>query len=92
MTNLIWIEGGTRSGKTTRLLAQLAAIAIAPAPDRPAGAVGLLFTANGDTRLVLTDRLAESLPAAVPVTTATPAGFIQNEVTLFWPVLVESWG
>jgi len=92
MTNLIWIEGGTRSGKTTRLLAQLAAIAIAPAPERPAGAVGLLFTANGDTRLVLTDRLAESLPAAVPVTTATPAGFIQNEVTLFWPVLVEKLG
>ncbi|NEQ43449.1 MAG: hypothetical protein F6K00_07770 [Leptolyngbya sp. SIOISBB] len=92
MTNLTWIEGGTRSGKTSRLLEQVGAMAIAPTPDVATGAVYLLFAANGDTRLVLADRLAERLPAALPVTTATPAGFIQNEVTLFWPVLVETLG
>ena len=90
MTNLTWIEGGTRSGNTSRLLEHVAAVAIAAPPDRPTGAVYLLFAANGDTRLGLVDRLAESLPASLPITTATPAGFIQNEVTLFWPVLVET--
>ncbi|MEM6839213.1 MAG: hypothetical protein AAF609_20495 [Cyanobacteria bacterium P01_C01_bin.120] len=89
MADLTWIEGGTRCGKTARLLDYLAEIAIAPVATRPAGAIFLLFAANGDNRLALTERLADTLPASLPVTTATPAGFIQNEVTLFWPVLVE---
>lgn len=92
MANLTWIEGGTRSGKTSRLLEQVATIAIASDQVLPSGAVYLLFAANGDTRLVLADRLASTLSPSVPVTTATPAGFIQNEVTLFWPVLVEKLG
>ena len=92
MADLIWIEGPTRSGKTTRLLAHIAEIAAAPTASRPVGAVFLLFAANGDNRLTLSDRLADSLPATLPITTATPAGFIQNEVTLFWPLLVETLG
>ncbi|MEL6398513.1 MAG: hypothetical protein AAFR26_05425 [Cyanobacteria bacterium J06626_4] len=92
MADLIWIEGPTRSGKTTRLLAHITEIAAAPMVGRPAGAVFLLFAANGDNRLTLSDRLADSLPATLPITTATPAGFIQNEVTLFWPLLVETLG
>ena len=90
MTNLTWIEGSTRSGKTTRLLQHVAEVAKAPSAPPATGAVYLLFAANGDTRLTLTDRLASVLPATLPITTATPAGFIQNEVTLFWPVLVEA--
>jgi hypothetical protein len=90
MTNLTWIEGGTRSGKTARLLEHLADVAAARAAALVPGAVYLLFAANGDTRLTVSDRMAEVLPATLPVTTATPAGFIQNEVTLFWPVLVEA--
>ncbi|RZM74887.1 hypothetical protein [Leptolyngbya iicbica] len=90
MTNLTWIEGGTRSGKTGRLLEHLTTVAVASSATLPPGAVYLLFAANGDTRLTLTDRLADAVPAALPITTATPAGFIQNEVTLFWPVLVEA--
>ncbi|MGD1928280.1 MAG: hypothetical protein ACFB12_05170 [Leptolyngbyaceae cyanobacterium] len=92
MADLIWIEGPTRSGKTTRLLAHIAEIATAPMAGRRAGAVFLLFAANGDNRLTLSDRLVDSLPATLPITTATPAGFIQNEVTLFWPLLVETLG
>lgn len=90
MANLTWIEGDTRSGKTTQLLSHLMDLAAAQDDHRPAGAVFLLFAANGDNRLVLADRIAETLPATIPVTTATPAGFIQNEVTLFWPILVEA--
>ncbi|MEO1294442.1 MAG: hypothetical protein AAFW75_01305 [Cyanobacteria bacterium J06636_16] len=92
MANLMWIEGATRSGKTDRLLSYLATLATAHVDRAPDGAVFLVFAANGDNRLVLADRLADVVPANVPVTTATPAGFIQNEVTLFWPVLVESLG
>ena len=92
MANLMWIEGATRSGKTTRLLSHLATLASAQPDAGDRGAVFLVFAANGDNRLVLADRLADALPAHVPVTTATPAGFIQNEVILFWPVLVESLG
>jgi len=92
MTNLTWIEGGTRSGKTARLLEHVADMAVARAAALVPGGVYLLFAANGDTRLTLSDRIAEVLPATLPITTATPAGFIQNEVTLFWPVLVESLG
>ena len=84
----MWIEGATRSGKTTRLLSYLRDLADAQ-QDRAPGAVFLLFAANGDNRLVLADRLAEAILVEVPVTTSTPAGFIQNEITLFWPVLVE---
>jgi hypothetical protein len=91
MTNLTWIEGATRSGKTEQLLSYLQTLA-AEQQARDPGAVFLLFAANGDNRLVLADRLADTLPAHIPVTTATPAGFIQNEVTLFWPLLVESLG
>ncbi|MDB9528006.1 recombinase family protein [Oscillatoria sp. CS-180] len=90
MENLTWIEGTTRSGKTAQLLAHLSGLA---ERDRvETGTVFLMFAANGDNRLVLADRLAETIPASVPVTTSTPAGFIQNEVALFWPVLVEALG
>ncbi|MGF1459102.1 MAG: hypothetical protein ACFBSG_08745 [Leptolyngbyaceae cyanobacterium] len=91
MDTLTWIEGGTRCGKTTRLLGYLAEQATAPAPGL-AAAVFLLFAANGDNRLGLADRLVDSLPATTPVTTTTPSGFIQNEVTLFWPLLVQKIG
>lgn len=89
MADLMWIEGATRSGKTARLLSYLVDLASAGSDRSQPGAVFLLFAANGDNRLVLADRLADSIPAQVPVTTSTPAGFILNEVTLFWPLLVQ---
>jgi len=85
----MWIEGATRSGKTARLLTHLAELA-ARSPAPAAGAVFLVFAANGDNRLGLADRLAETLSPDVPLTTETPAGFIQNEVALFWPILVAT--
>lgn len=94
MENLTWIEGPTQSGKTARLLSHLMELAN-DRRDRPdTGAMFLLFAANGDNRLVLVDRLAEiaAVSTRVPVTTSTPAGFIQNEVMLFWPLLVEAMG
>lgn len=94
MAELTWIEGPTRSGKTTQLLRQVMRWVEAAASDRSTGATAevLLFAANGDNRLALVDRLAQDYPRPVPVRTATPAGFIQQEVTLFWPLLVQQGG
>ena len=89
MAALIWIEGPTRSGKTAQLLSQLQTWAAAtPEP----GQTWLWFAANGDNRLALVDRLATAFSQPLPLTTATPAGFVQREVTLFWPLLVERLG
>jgi hypothetical protein len=92
MANLIWIEGPTRSGKTAHLLTQLQMWNQEPPSLLDPGKTWLWFAATGDNRLALVDRVAATLPNPVPLTTATPAGFVQREVTLFWPLLVESLG
>ena len=92
MANLIWIEGPTRSGKTAQLLTQLQTWGKKIPNTGESGQTWLWFAATGDNRLALVDRVAATLPAPVPLTTATPAGFVQREVTLFWPLLVESLG
>ncbi len=78
-----WISGPTRSGKTQQLIAF--AKEIRATQDRPL----LLFAANGDNRIVLASRLVAALGDHVATITTTPAGFIQDEVMLFWPLLVQ---
>ncbi|WP_008309675.1 hypothetical protein [Leptolyngbya sp. PCC 6406] len=90
MPHLTWIQGPTRSGKTARLLSHLRTLAADQ--KHPTEAVFLVMAANGDNRLALVERIAAELPPSLPLTTATPAGFVQNEVILFWPLLVESLG
>jgi len=79
-----WISGPTRSGKTEALI-------------EFAGSVGadarqplLVFAANGDNRIALAGRIREGLSDRVATFTTTPAGFIQDEVILFWPLLVQA--
>ncbi len=83
----IWIEGPTRSGKTTELIDRLEQFQASQstAPGTP----WLVFAANGDNRIALAGQIADRLQDRVPQTTTTPAGFIQNEVILFWPLLVQ---
>ncbi|MEO1069296.1 MAG: hypothetical protein AAFW95_09275, partial [Cyanobacteria bacterium J06638_6] len=74
----------TGSGKTSWLLKQLGSVSsLALLP----GQSPLVFAANGDNRLRLAARLGDIVPSVAVVTT-TPNGFIQDEVTLFWPLLV----
>ncbi|MEO0867647.1 MAG: hypothetical protein AAFY17_04195 [Cyanobacteria bacterium J06642_11] len=80
----IWITGPTRSGKTYELINWLCH------QSTTATCPWLVFAANGDNRMVLAQRLTESVQAQTPYLTTTPAGFIQSEVLLFWPLLVES--
>lgn len=87
-----WIQGPAQSGKTGRLLAHMATQFQRSSRPRLSGAVFLCLAANGDNRLTLEDRITTDLPVELPITTATSIGFIQNEVVLFWPLLVESLG
>lgn len=48
----------------------------------------LVFAANGDNRIELTDRLNITKPN-LAVQTTTPLAFFENEVTLFWPLLIQ---
>lgn len=84
-----WIIGSTRSGKTEHLLGQVSRWITDQILQPQPGQVVLIFAANGDNRIDLANRLATGLESQFPVLTTTPAGFIQDEVQLFWPLLVE---
>ena len=79
-----WISGPTRSGKTEQL------IAFAAETGAEQRQPLLAFAANGDNRMVLASRLTDELGDRVATFTTTPAGFIQDEVILFWPLLVQA--
>lgn len=51
-------------------------------------ALALVFAANGDNRIELTDRITAALPNT-PVRTTTPLAFFEDEVILFWPLLIQ---
>lgn len=78
-----WICGPTRSGKTQQMI-DLAG-EIGAEQRQPL----LVFAANGNNRMLLASRMAEVLSDRVATLTTTPAGFIQDEVILFWPLLVQ---
>lgn len=48
----------------------------------------LVFAANGDNRIELTDRINIAKPN-LAVQTTTPLAFFENEITLFWPLLIQ---
>ncbi|MEO1353032.1 MAG: hypothetical protein AAFW84_30425 [Cyanobacteria bacterium J06635_15] len=81
-----WITGTFLSGKTAQLIQQLMDW---DTFERDAGQTWLVFAANGDNRIALAERIAAATEGRVAITTTTPAGWIQDEVVLFWPLLVE---
>jgi hypothetical protein len=50
----------------------------------------LLLAANNDNRQVLADKIITALGGKYPVRCKTPLGFFQDEITLFWPLLIQS--
>lgn len=52
----------------------------------------LVFAAIGDNRLDLSDRLTLATHGNCPVYSTTPLGFFQDEVALFYPLLVQQLG
>ena len=81
-----WVTGPTRSGKTQQL------ITFAQNTGAAQRQPFIVFAANGDNRMLLASRLANELSDRTATLTTTPAGFIQDEVILFWPLLVQSMG
>ncbi|MEL6160556.1 MAG: hypothetical protein AAGJ95_07900 [Cyanobacteria bacterium J06554_11] len=78
-----WVSGPTRSGKTQQL------IDFASRMGAQQRQPFIVFAANGDNRMVLAGRLMAELGDRVATLTTSPAGFIQDEVILFWPLLVQ---
>lgn len=50
----------------------------------------LVLAANSENRRQLADRIVTATQGKYPVRTKTMLGFFQDEVILFWPLLVES--
>ncbi|WP_413168181.1 recombinase family protein [Capilliphycus salinus ALCB114379] len=88
----VWITGKTRSGKTTRLIEQFWdwSLHLRSDPKQPQRANALVLAANSDNRLDLIDRIWETYPGIPAFDSTTPLGLLQDEVTLFWPLLVRS--
>lgn len=87
----IWITGASRTGKTTQLIERVCEWVRSLPPATPAASPPgiLLFAAIGDNRLELVDRLNVATGSQYPVYSTTPLGFVQDEVTLFYPLLVQ---
>lgn len=87
----VWITGPTRSGKTARLIEQFSSWAQQAAGCTPSrnSATILIMAATGDNRIDLANRIATETQGQYPFESATPLGFFQDEVILFWPLLVQ---
>ncbi len=103
LKNSIWITGPTRSGKTTRLALQfqqwvaqgLSKLSHSPPappfrrrPRQRTPAI-LIFAANDDNRRDLVKQLSTTIQGRYPIIAKTPLGFFQDEVILFWPLLIR---
>jgi hypothetical protein len=102
----IWLTGPTRSGKTTYLVnyfqawvAQTQAMQSNPIDPDPGTPLAidqrqtpgvLALAAIGDNRMDLVDRLTAATQGRHPFNATTPLGFFQDEVMLFYPLLVET--
>ena len=102
LNNSIWIIGSTRSGKTTRLALQFQqwvaqglskssphrTLAPRRRPRQRTPAI-LVFAANDDNRRDLAQQLTTTIQGRYPIIAKTPLGFFQDEVILFWPLLIR---
>lgn len=93
LSNSIWVTGATRSGKTTRLVNQFCAWVLPALNGTSQTAVNVLvLSAIGDTRLDLVDRLTAATQGKCPFRATTPLGFFEDEVMLFWSLLIQTLG
>ena len=52
----------------------------------------LVLAANNENRRRLSDKIIAATQGKYPVRSQTPLGFFQDEVILFWPLIVKSLG
>ncbi|MCA6574591.1 MAG: hypothetical protein ACK5LW_18245 [Pseudanabaena sp.] len=93
MTNL-WIEGGSRSGKTEYMIQKFCDWAEAnfaqQANPQAASQKVLVLAVDSQQRQNLSDRLIRATRGQYPVMAATPLSFFRDEVRLFWTLLVKN--
>ena len=89
-----WIVGTSLSGKTRHLLTRFQTWSqqVTPSHGLAIYPRALVLSAIGDNRLVLTDRLTTLTQSKIPFRSTTPLGFFEEEVLLFWPLLVKNMG
>ncbi len=95
-----WITGPARSGKTATLVEAFCQLqdreiggagtrpGTKPQPKRISLHQTLTFCAIGDNRPALVDRLSSATAAKASIRVVTPLGFIEDEVMLFWPLVM----
>jgi len=111
LSDLVWIVGPSRSGKTERLVKQFCTWVQNELDGRKQFSnlrqtrnsaqqlhkhlhvqyepAVLVLAANDDNRSQLTDRIVMATGGKYPVRSKTPLGFFQDEVILFWPLLIQ---
>ncbi len=90
----LWIVGPSLSGKTSYLIQQFEqsvqsesnGVKVGKNIWRPSV---LLFAPTSDRRQQLADQISLHNKHQYPVNATTPLGFFQNEVILFWPLLIS---
>ncbi|MDF5733180.1 MAG: recombinase family protein, partial [Rhizonema sp. PD38] len=111
MSDSLWINGPSRSGKTERLVQQFCSWVnneVSPKEllhtqnqggknretvlkqlylHQTSPAV-LVLAANDDNRRELANRIVTATQGQYPLRGKTPLGFFQDEVILFWPLLI----
>ncbi len=92
----IWITGTTKTGKTSRLVAEFSEWVrkqltqhSKKSPQQNLSATVLVLAANNHNRREFSDRLSAAVEGTYPVICKTPVGFISDEVELFWPLIFE---
>ena len=89
---VVWIEGGTRSGKTDALVAQFCQWLedrVVLGDQFGVHPKILVLAGNDDSKRTINDRLTLATQAKYPITAKTTIGFIQDEVMLFYPLLIQ---
>ncbi|AFZ32869.1 hypothetical protein Glo7428_4426 [Gloeocapsa sp. PCC 7428] len=104
LSDSVWIEGSSRSGKTARLVTQFCRWVEnttngqkprhLPKPQKHLNnqqteLAVLCLAANDDNRRELVERIVTVTAGKYPVRAKTPLGFFQDEVMLFWPLLIQ---
>ena len=93
----LWIQGTTRTGKTTRLVQEFSKWVRHQLIQKHSGnhpqdnltSAVLVLAANNNNRRKLADTLASAVEGTYPVICKTPVGFITDEVVLFLPLLFD---
>lgn len=89
MLGQIWIQGGSRSGKTTALVRHCQEWSLSSSPRGLQRQSILVLAANSQQQRNLADLIHGAIAGQWAVVSKTPVAFMADEVTLFFPLIGE---